>query len=237
VSEFGQPWRRVDLAGERCQLQVLDPATAFELEPLLADALGDSSALVIVAPAKIGEAFLRLSGLGDDEDFADAASDEFDGLGRVGQMMLSAADLIVSAIQHAAVLDHKVVTRLFGAMVYERLTVGGSVVADGRDWMALNWAPQWKWHAMAVQIRQTFGPLWTRSPYQTRGGAVTDGVPEPVDVPLAVQYASNLTKQGYASSPEDVLRTWTPVRMVEVIESAAYAAERERVAYEKAKAG
>jgi hypothetical protein len=42
VTDFRQPWRRVEIGGRRFQLQIVDPSTAFELEPSLIELLGET---------------------------------------------------------------------------------------------------------------------------------------------------------------------------------------------------
>jgi hypothetical protein len=235
VSEWRQPWKRADLDGRRCHLQILDPATAFELEPVLAAALGDAASLAIVAPRELAAAALRAGGLDKRRTLADLAADPAGGAERAARVVRTAGAIVSRALLGLD-LSPALLCELHERCVLGRLRVEGELVEDVRDWSALALHPSARWQALAVQIRQTFGPLWTRSPYKLRCPKVADGVPEPTAVPVAIRYAATIAERGYASSTHEVLTQWTPVRMIEVVEAAAYDAARRNAAYEQARA-
>lgn len=236
MSEFRQPWRRVAIAGHRCRMQVLDPSTAFRLEPEIAAQLGDAASMLMAAPDAVMAAVAksvragttRVSiGLGPVDEFEPDPT--LDAITRWGQVIARAlAGLDV---------DGRWLASTWRACVLERLEVDGRVIEDAEDWQRLGWGWAAKWHALAAQMRNTFAPLWTRSPYLLRTEVETHGVPEPTSVPLAVRWADALAVQGHAASSREILREWTPLEVIEIVESAAYQAERERRAHKAAMAG
>jgi len=241
MSRWRQPWERVDIDGVRCHLQILDPATAFEMEPELVRVLGETLALACAAPHEIIGAVWRSSVAGwidtaqdlrtlatDAHAVPGAATDAIVLLGRILGTCLTEADL-----RPAWVIS------VFGRLIYGRLKVNGEVVETAADYAALNFRPMAKWQLMAAQIKQSFGPLWLRSPYNMRSKipAPSYGVPQPKDVPLAVRWADNLARLGSAGSSREILHEWTPVEMIEVVENAAYQAEFERRATAPARSG
>ena len=229
--EYDQPWRRVDLSGKRCMLQILDPATAFDLEPQLVAVLGDALSLTAAAPTEILGAVWRRSVAGAGGiDLRDLVNDPVCGPAAAVQSITSLGTLLSTCIAEAR-LDPAWVRHMFAALVLGRLEVGGELVETSADWMRANMRPVSKWQAMAAQLQQTFGPLWLRSPYSVRSTHKDYGVPKPKDVPIAVAWADNLARCGSAGSAREILREWTPVEMIEIVENAAYTAEHEKRAH------
>lgn len=238
MSDYRQPWRRVVLAGRRCHLQVVDPQTAFDLEPDLVRVLGDTLSFAVSAPSELLGAVWRRSAAGA----TDAASlralmeDPDEGPVRAAQTIASLGTVLAECIK-AADLDVAWVRRTFGALVLGRLRVGDEGIETVRDWQAAGFRPRAKWQAMAAQVQQSFGPLWMREPYRLRTPTKDYGVPAPKSIPVAVRYAHELAKTGVASSSEEILNRWTPLRMIEAVESQTYTAEVERRANEAARNG
>lgn len=235
MTDFRQPWRRVEIGGRRCLLQIVDPATALELEPELNRVLGGTLALFLAAPDQVVGAAVK----GAAPDPATLGIVEVDE--RVGHERTAAAiqslGLLLAECIRAAQLDATWVRATFGRLVLGRMRIGEDYMDTARDWGRLGFGPLAKWQALAAQVQQSFGPLWTRSPYNLRVEARDYGVPQPVGVPLAVRYAAELAKTGVASSVREILDTWTPVQMIEIVEAQTFAAENERRAHRAATSG
>jgi len=241
MSQWRQPWSVIDLDGRRCRLQILDPATAFALEPELVAVLGETLTMACAAPDELIGAVWRHSAAGwtTAQSIRSLASDPVGGpeaaataIRTLGQIVCSC--LIDAKISPAWARD------VFGRMVYGRLDVGRRVIVeDSRDYARAGFGPMIKWRIMAAQLRQTFGPLWLRSPYTVRSTskALDYGVAQPKSVPVAVRWADNLARLGSAGSSREILREWTPVEMIEIVENAAYQAEHERRANDAARSG
>jgi hypothetical protein len=97
--------------------------------------------------------------------------------------------------------------------------------------------PSAKWRLLAAQISQTYGPLWSRSPYKAGRRKANDyGVPLP-NASRTTQWAAELARQGYAASTMEIMREWTPADMIDVVESAARNAEIQARAGDAAREG
>jgi hypothetical protein len=239
VGDYRQPWRRVEIGGRRFHLQVVDPSTAFDIEPELVAALGDTLSLFIAAPDHvIGTAMKQAAGGGTSDPALLGIVDiaPVTGNARTATAIASLGRVLADCIMSAR-LEPAWVRATYGRLVLGRLRIGEDYIDGARDWARLGFGPLAKWQALAAQIQQSFGPLWTRSPYKLRVPAKDYGVPEPTGVPVATRYAIELAKAGVASSMQEILDEWTPVRMIEVIEAQTYAAENERRAHEAAKSG
>lgn len=225
MNRYRQPWSRVRLPGHHVRLQVLDPSTAFELEPQLVDILGDALALVVAAPDDIVAAVGRHAASGGGrKSIQELATDPFFGPEMAADSIRSLGLVLANSIA-ALPADYRRVSRLFKEMVLGRIRVTDTVVEDAIDWDSVGFSAIDKWMLFGAQLRQTFGPLWTRSPYTVRGKEEKgSGIPEPKSVPMAVRWADNLARLGSASSSREILEEWTPVQMIEIVESAAYTA-------------
>jgi len=218
VSQWRQPWQRLRVAGRRCRLQILDPQLAFELERDLLDRLGDPLAKMLADPSAVADAV----GFGPGLVEIDAAE----------AMLRRTARLVALAIS-AMTLDGAWVAELFERTVLDRFEVDGQHVEDWQRWRELELPASARWVVLGAQVSQTFGPLWSRAPYELRAKKPeTYGVPSPGS-PKAVQWAAALARQGLASVDE-ILSVWTPVRLIEVVETAAEAAEIQRRASDAA---
>jgi hypothetical protein len=238
VTDFRQPWRRVEIGGRRFQLQIVDPSTAFELEPSLIDLLGETLSLFIAAPDHVIGAALQRSGKGSEADelYATFSNEDARSTSRTAEAICSLGKLLGQCIASAQ-LESGWVVRTFGRLVYGRLRSGEDYIDNARDWARAGFGPLAKWEVLATQIQQSFGPLWTRSPYKLRVEGRDYKVPQPTGVPMAARYAAELARAGIAASAREVLDTWTPVQMIEMTETQAYTAEVDRRAHEAAKAG
>lgn len=237
---YRQPWGRLEVTGRDVRLQILDPESAFELEPELIERIGEDLAYALAAPRTLLSAVWGrvLAAHGCGASIADALRDS-----TTGPMVAASGLRLMSRVFAAAVaeakLDGRWLAHAWGVLVFDRLEIDGHRVCSWRDWTELGMRAEARWRIFAAQLEQTFAPLWTRSPYRAsrrKDATPVANVPAPSGVPIAVQWADALAVQGHASDAETVLRTWTPVRVIEVVESAAYQAERERVAYEHARA-
>lgn len=229
MTRWGQPWERVEIAGQRCRLQILDPQTALEIEPELAARLGDGAARLMAAPDLVTSAVLRSVKSG-------RLADEF--AGETDTAAFASVIGYTRAICSALMGFNASGEWLAGAWsrcVLDRFEVAGAVVEDARDWDRLQFPAIAKWQVLVAQLRQSFGPLWTRSPYKVSARQETTSVPEPTGIPLAVRYAVNLASMGHAPSRREILTQWTPVELIEVVESAAYTAAVEREAVERSR--
>lgn len=180
------------------------------------------------------DAIARAAGASSVEAMRRTASDPVAGQAVATRALVSCGRLLAQALARLN-LDGPWIRDVFAASVIGRLEVDGGLIEIPSDYAALRWPWSAKWQVLAAQLRQTYGEMWTRSPYRLRSEVNTHGVPEPKSVPLAVRYADTLAAQGHASSPREILREWTPLDMIEIIESAAYSAERERRAYQAAR--
>jgi hypothetical protein len=232
VSRYKQPWERVELGGKRCRMQILDPLTAFKLEQELAAALGDELCMVIAAPGQVLGGVWAGASIGSARNARELAALSAEPVGKsVAARSLELLALTLARCLMSARPDPAWAVGVWESCVLDRLRVDGEVIEDGRDWAELRWSPLVKWRAMAAQVRQTFGPLWTRSHYKLRSTAKDHGVPEPDGVPQASRWADELARAGHARSKMEILYEWTPVDMIDTVEGAAYTAERERRAY------
>jgi hypothetical protein len=218
VSRWRQPWISYDLDGRRVALQIVDPSTAFELERSIVAQLGETLALLLAAPWPVLSAIGR-SALAD--------ADQAAGLG-VARSLVAAADRIVAGLptDPAQLLD------LVDRLLLGRLVVDGAEVETWADMSRARLGPSQRWRLLGMQISQTFAELWIRAPYDAKAPRGRDyGVPEPSS-PRAVAWAAALAREGYASSTTEILDTWTPLRMIELVEVAAHNAEVHRRATE-----
>jgi hypothetical protein len=210
------------------KVQILDPATAFELEGEIVDRLGDQLSLTLAAPEHVlGSLWKHVAGE-TGLDFTETVTARDRGLAvEVG------ADFVIVLLRAltSEIADTKVDPQWLASTW--RKCVLGRVQFDGRhidvmsDWSRLKLGPLAKWHVLTAQLRATFAPLWLRSPYTFRPKVQDFGVPEPTSVPMAVRWANEITRLGHGSTDE-IIRKWTPVRLIEVVEAAAFTAERER---------
>lgn len=234
MSEYRQPWTRVRLAGRRCHLQILDPATAFELEPELVRTLGDTLSFSAAAPGEVLAGVWQHATAGPDFDVRGLVTDPVRGPALATEMLTGLGLLLAQCIA-AVPGDASLMRRMFATLVLERIKVDDVVIEDAEDWTALGMPVLAKWQAMVLQLRQTFGPLWTRSPYSSGARSKDYGIPRPTSVPIAVQWADSIARLGSASSVNEILHEWTPVRMIEVVESAAYLAANEQRAMDESR--
>lgn len=215
-----QPWGRFEFGDRVVKLQVLDPITAFELEPEVISRLGAALVMAVVAPSTIID---RVAG-----DLAPAAEQD-----AAVARLRTLAKMLGSAIASTDI-DGRWLSQTFADVVFDRLREGSRTIESWRDLDALGLHPLQRWQLFAGQLRQTYAPLWLRSPYQVSRRAAPDyGVQAPT-TPKAVQWAAALAKMGYASSPDEILTRWTPARMIDVVESAAYDAEVQNRAHDAA---
>lgn len=239
MSRYGQPWKRVRIHGAVASLQILDPETAFEVEPQLVRRLGDSLSLLAGAPedvrSKIRERALAESGVTEREASSDPKARSLVTLNSA-QLVARMVEQIGGAVARREI-DPAWLLEMFETLVLGRLKVRGEIVEDCADWQALGWAPRAKWLAMWTQVSQTFGPLWMRAPYRLRVESKDYGVRSPPGVPIASLWADELASQGRAASSVEVLRTWTPLEMIRVVESSAYKAELSRRQMESTRGG
>jgi hypothetical protein len=238
MTDFRQPWRRVEIGGRRCLLQVVDPATALKLEPEINRVLGDTLSLFVAAPDQVIGAAMKhaANGAADPAMVGISHTPPLDHSAHTVEAIRSLGRLLAQCVASAQ-LDADWVRVTFGVLVLGRMRVTEDYIDTARDWARCGFGPLVKWQALAAQVQQSFGPLWTRSPYNLRVEARDYGVPQPTGVPLAVRYAAELAKTGVASSVREILDTWTPVQMIEVVEAQTYAAENERRAHEAARSG
>lgn len=221
-----QPWERIEIGGKRCHLQVLHPEAAFGLEPRIVAAAGDTLALAIAAPQSIAEGIVERASRGETE-----AEQEI--------LRVAMIARTITACVASLRLDLDLVLELFSTLVLGRLHVSGREIHDLGDWTrAFGSSPRTRWGALALALRLTYGPLWTRSPYALRSTASNDhGVPPPPGVSQVSLWCDQLAGQGRATSAREILTTWTPVELIDAVESLAYTAERERRAQLAARSG
>ncbi len=237
MTDFRQPWRRVEISGRRCHLQIVDPATAFELEPSLVDVLGNTLALFVAAPEQvIGTALKRAVEGAEAEDLYGEFSNAPPPASRTTEAIVTLAKLLAQCIVTAQI-EPAWLQQTFKRLIYGRMRFGEEYVDNAKDWGREGLGPLAKWEVLVTQIQQSFGPLWTRSPYQLRVQGVDYKVPPPPGVSRAAQYAAEIARANLASSAREVLDEWTPVRMIEMTETQAYVAEIERRARKAAESG
>lgn len=234
MTKYRQPWNRLRIAGRRCKLQILDPATAFELEPELVRTLGDTLSFAIAAPGEIVTSVLTHAAGG--VSVVEAMRDPVMGTEMAVETLRILGLLMSACIESIPTSNTKWIRQMFGRMVLERFQVDGQLVEEIEDWHELGFGPMVKWQVMGAQMRQTFGPLWTRSPYDSGLRKKDYGIAMPKSVPIAVMWADSLAKLGSASSSAEILKEWTPVEMIDVVESAAFAAATEQRAMDEARA-
>lgn len=223
MSQWGQP-ANFALVGDRpCRLQVLDPELAFELEPQIIERVGEALLLSVTAPGAVAKSVREvISG----EARITTATAALEQLAQLARGLLSAPGL-----------DGPWVVEVIERTIFDRLVVDGTPVGSWREWGRLGLSPFAKWQALAAQLTQTFGPLWTRSPYSAGQRPHKDyGVPQP-SASRTVQWAAALASSGYVGSVDEVLRSWTPDRMIDLVEIAAADCERQRRASDAATAG
>jgi hypothetical protein len=234
VSYYRQPWGRLTVTGQRCRLQVLDPRTAFELEPELVERFGDHLLMALGAPRHVfGAMWSGVAGeQGYGGSFAEAIQDPEHGLELAAAGLQRMSRLLITCMMEAR-LDGPWIVQTFERMVFDRLTVGDLLVEDWATWTRSGLGAEARWRMIAAQLEQTYQPLWTRSPYSARAKKQPDlGVPLPTNVPLAVQWADALATTGHVPSAHEALTTLTPDDLMNVVEMAAYGAEVERRAME-----
>jgi hypothetical protein len=221
-----QPWERVEIGGRRCHLQILDPEAAFGLEPRIIAAAGDTLALAIAAPHTIAEGVVERASRGET-----AAEQEIIRVAMIART--------ITACVASLRFDLELVLELFGALILGRLSVAGREILDLSDWLrAFGSSPRARWSALGIALRLTYGPLWTRSPYAVRSTVTPDhGVAPPPGVSQVSLWCDQLAGQGRATSAREILTTWTPVELIDAVESLAYTAERERRAQLAARSG
>jgi len=220
---YDQPWHRASIAGRRVRVQVLDPETAFELEPRLISTFGDQLALTLAAPGPLRQALLAAPESTDGRD-------PWETLPVVRTLRLIQACLVKLDVDPAFVVE------VVETLLLDRLSVGNKVIEDWPDFReAFGLSPSARWSATAIALSLTFGPLWTRKPYRLRSQAHDYGVPLPPGVSKVRLWCEQLAAEGRAASAHDILRCWTPIEVLESVESLAYVAERERRAAQAAR--
>jgi hypothetical protein len=229
VTYYRQPWGRLTVTGRRCRLQVLDPITAFELEPELIDRFGEPLVMLLAARGNVVGSLW--SGVLADHGFTgtigDAVRDREQGLDIAADGVRRTVEML-TACAVSANLEGRWLAQVFERMVFDRLKVDDVLVEDWTTWAQAGLGPFGRWQVLAFQIEQTFQPLWIRKPYSLRSPKSKDyGVPVP-GVATAVQWAANLAKMGYVASSHEVLTDWTPVALMDQVDIAAHAAEVER---------
>lgn len=234
MTYYRQPWGRLTVTGRRCRLQVLDPVTAFELEPQLIERFGEHAVMLLAARGNVLGSLWSgvLVEHGIAGSFVDAAKDPeqsltvaMAGLRRTVSLLTTCAKEMNPAGPWLA--------KVFERMAFDRLKVDGMLIEDWADWAATGLGAAARWRLFTFQIEQTFQPLWTRKPYSLRTKGGKDyGVSVPDAVPMAAQWANNLAKMGYVASAHDVLVGWTPMQLMDAVDMAAYQAEIERRAME-----
>ncbi len=177
----------------------------------------------VTAPGEVSKALREVV---DGDAKMTTAAEALRKLGHLAQRLLSLPGMdgpwIVDIIEHT---------------IFDRLEVERVPVGSWQEWGRVGFSPVAKWQALAAQLTQTYGPLWSRSPYSAGTRKVNDyGVPVP-SASRTVQWAAALASSGYVGSVDDVLRSWTPERMIDLVEIAASDCERQRRASDAASAG
>lgn len=238
MNYYRQPWGRLTVTGRRCRLQVLDPVTAFDLEPQLIERFGEHLVMLLAARGNvIGSLWASvLADHGFGGSLTDAANDPESGLPIAVAGLRRTMALLSTCAQEMRV-EGCWLADVFGRMVFDRLTVDGVTIEDWDAWDSAGLGSVGRWRVLAFQLEQTYQPLWVRKPYSVRKKKGKDyGVPLPDTVPLATQWANNLAKMGYVASAHDVLVGWTPSQLMDAVDMAAYQAETERRAMAAASA-
>lgn len=238
MSDYRQPWRRVEIGGRRCRLQILDPVTAFDVEPDLVRVFGDTLAFALSAPGELLGAVWKQAAAGAStaSHLREMMQDPTEGPERTVETITALTKVLAECLTTANISPGWI-AQIFRQVVLGRIEVDGEVLLTPRDWASTKLPPMAKWQAIAAQVQQTFGPLWMRKPYRLQVKARDYGVPQPAGVPKAARYAAELAKAGIASSAMEILDQWTPVRMIEMVEAQTYAVENERRAHEAARSG
>jgi hypothetical protein len=232
VTNFHQDWGRFEIRGQSCRLQVLDPVTTFEIEPELVAHFGNTLLMSVAAPdnviSALGGSASQAHGI--DGSLVEAMRDRDRGTDVAATGLRLLSQVLQSAILNTD-LDADWLVQTFEAVVFDRLKIGGSLVECWTDWQRAGMRPADKWLVLAAQLRQTYRPLWTRSPYDVRLKEVKDyGVKAP-NSPKAEQWAYALAKAGVAS-PNEILRHWSPERLIQQVELQAMEAARHERAEE-----
>lgn len=237
MNYYRQPWGRVTVTGHRCRLQVLDPVTAFDLEPQLIDRLGEPLAMALAAPRHVlGPMW---SGIVGDEGYGSTFAEVVQHDDR--RLEIAAAGLQrMAAMLRSCMLDARIdggwIVTTFESLIFDRLRIDDHVVEDWDSWRATGLGAEARWRLLAAQMEQTYRPLWTRAPYSAGRKKPQDyGVPVPTSVPMAVQWADALVTMGHVSSAHEVVTAWTPVQLIDAVDLAAQHAENERRAMDAAK--
>jgi hypothetical protein len=231
VIYYRQPWGRFTVTGRRCRLQILDPVTAFELEPQLVAQFGEPLVMAMAAPEQV----FGVLASGEDHDAAAPTQDDNATPHAVAALHRLVA--IFRAAVTSARLDGAWLRGLFERSIFDRLRVDDATVEDWASWGATGLGAEARWRVLAAQLQQTYQPLWVRAPYSVRKEKAKDfGVPSPKGVPIAMQWADALVKMGHVSSAHEVVTSWTPVQLMDVVDLAAYQAEIERRAMDAARA-
>ena len=227
MTYYQQPWGRLTVTGRRCRLQVLDPSTAFDLEPELIDRLGDNLAIAVSSPEHVLRA--TWSKALEDSGYIATAVDHTpeDTAKAAAAGLVRIRDLFVASIIGARI-DGKWVKACFERMIFDRLVVDDDLIQDWSSWASADLGPAARWRLMAAQLAQTYGPLWVRSPYSPGKRSPDMGVPLPKSVSKAMQWADALVKMGHVASSHEVLTAWTPTHLMDVVDLAAFQAEHER---------
>ena len=219
---YEQPFYPYRLGGRLIEIQVLDPEHAFELEPRLVDELGPRLALAIAQPDSVLSVIANRS-LDSSDDGAYQAAVALRGL------LQFVSELLTTTKLDGAFIAHAMHTLLDGCV-----RIGGDVVEDVAD--LVRYGAALKWQLFTAQIAQTYGGIWTGEPYQ----AATTAPPLPIEAPKgttkAQGWADALARAGVASSVDEVLRRWTPVRVIAAVTQAAFIADLERLETKKARA-
>ena len=215
MTRWRQPWISYDLDGRRIEIQVLDPATAFELEPQIIAQIGEAAALTLASPMGMIAAAGRHAWADDSgQPVAVAAARGVLALARdIARRMRPEPAWMLDAVER---------------LLFERVRLDGALVVGWRSLDTAEFGPVQRWTLVAISIAQTFADLWTRAPYDARAPRGHDyGVPQP-NTPLAVAWAAALAREGYASGMAEILDTWTPLRKLEAVELLAEQAAIQR---------
>lgn len=216
---FGAPWHRYTLGGHTLRLQVLDVTTAFARESELVENFDGLALQALAAPAEV---FAGLRSSAAKTDNPEAA-------------LLRMAARVGARLLEGLPADGVWLGELFGDFVLGRLSCEARTIETWSEFAELRLAPVDRWRLLGLQLAQTYGPLWARSPYDPGSRTVPDyGVKAP-DSPLAVQWAKHLAPEVNASTRE-ILREWTPIEMIEQVELMAMHAEISRRAQDAAAA-
>ncbi len=236
MTYFRQPWGRLTVTGRRCRLQVLDPATAFELEPQLIENFGEHLVMLLAARGNVyGQLWNGvLADHGFTGSLSEVAKSGEQGLEIATDALRRTVAMLTQCAQEAR-LDGRWLAEVFERMAFDRLRVDDLLIEDWTTWRESGLGPLARWQVLAAQIEQTYQPLWLRAPYSVRGPAGKDyGVKPPPGVSAVSQWANNLAMMG-STSAQEIFANWTPVQLMDAVDSAAYKAEIDRKAMDAAK--